>query len=62
MTTRPTYDELLDLLDDVSAIAQNVLPFSKQSTTHQEYEHRSDKIDSARELCDRLLRPETEQD
>ena len=53
METAPTYDELAELLDDVSAIAETLLLQSKRDA---QWQHRDRIITKARDMSDHLLR------
>lgn len=48
--------DLLQLLDDVSAIAQNVLPLAKDTMSPEEYRRRREIINACRKVCDDVLR------
>lgn len=55
MKTNPTYGELLELLDDVSALAENVIAhFHPRNSA--DYAPRTAKVRQARVICDGLLR------
>lgn len=53
---KPTYAELLDLLDNVSATAENMLPLC--TMTESDRTNRTNLIKMARMICDRDLRNE----
>lgn len=53
---KPTYDELLEMLDNVSASAENMLLVLKMNPA--DWRRRNKIITEAREVCDRLLRAE----
>lgn len=51
-------EELLDLLDDVSASLENVLAAHGNQMTPSDRTSRQALVDRARKLCDQELRPE----
>jgi len=51
--TKPSYDNLLLMLDDVSAVAQNLYLVAPPAAKEKA---REDKIRGARTVCDQLLR------
>jgi len=53
---KPTYDELLEMLDNVSATADNMLHHHAQDMSANDYRHRSRTIEAARTVCESLLR------
>ncbi len=60
MNAKPTYEELLEMLDNVSATAENMYLQLAKANLHTADDARSRQrtILEARALCDRLLRPE----
>ena len=58
MRNEPTAIDLLDMLDDVSAIAESLLLSNIQSMTAGDLSSRYKKIREARDLCDAFLRAE----
>ena len=56
-TSDPPYDEVVQMLDDVSAALRNLLVTQPGGS---DFVSRWEKARLARELCDRLLRPEPE--
>lgn len=56
MPVWPRYDDLLEMLDDVSAAAENML--SVCPMTPADKAQRTRIITEARDLCNRLLREE----
>lgn len=56
---KPSYEELLELLDDVSAAASNML-LHYHPRHVADYGPRKRLIDKARDICDHHLRQEKE--
>lgn len=57
-SAEPSRQELLELLDNVSASARNMLTQFAGQMKDEDLRWRREKINAARKLCDRLLRPE----
>lgn len=55
--TKPSYDELLEMLDNVSATAENLYHQNGQPMTGADRRARMKVIKQARDTCDKLLRP-----
>lgn len=51
-------EEILDLLDDVSAAFENTMAHFGNQMPHVDRISRQELVNKARELCDRELRPE----
>lgn len=56
----PPYDEVVELLDNVSAAFRNRLAQWVSRMRRADYEESKRLVNKARELCDRLLRPDPE--
>ncbi|MCP1540132.1 DUF1653 domain-containing protein, partial [Methylorubrum extorquens] len=54
----PTRAELLEMLDNVSAIADSLVTLSPRQMHREDYVQRRQIVEEARAVCDSLLRPE----
>lgn len=59
---KPTYDELLEMLDNVSAAADNMLHRYAPNMSSDDFDGREKVVRSARATCDSLLRSGDERD
>lgn len=57
-----TREQLLDLLDDVSAAAETMLLHYCSTMPEDDAAHRGQLILRARDICNAELRPETDED
>lgn len=58
MNDKPTYDELFELLDNVSATADNMYGQFHKQMGHADRINRANLIRMTRIICDRYLRAE----